>query len=359
MELKSDTANDLITVVIPFYKTDKNLFFRCISSILVEGALNVEAIIVDDGSGLEYHDFLESFTRDQRVRVIFNEHKGVSAARNTGLRAACGRWIAFVDSDDYVDTRTWKRILDDQSVFKDDVVLFGGGRDRYGTVRLHTTFLKEQYNYGKKNEDKLRIMESALTAGSLPRGYYQSFSLGSPCSKLYDVDFLRAHKLQFDEEVAFSEDVLFLIQVYAQAGSIHYYDWPLYIYVNNVQSSTKKYRPGLSEDMKVFFRKMEDVLKKQGLYDALEVPFFIRAEIEGTRSMILEFMNPQNTDPNRYRKYRAFIRQEPFRTAFRRRYLRPGIRGWVYYFLMSHGHSRVIVFFKRHRGKGGRRIWGK
>ncbi len=314
-------TEDMLTVIIPVYCTPKELFRDCMRSILSNHFSNLEVIVVDDGSGEEYQEFLRSYISDSRVRLFFNSHRGPSAARNTGIQAAQGKWVAFADSDDYVCMDTLSRILRDISCFTGDVILFGGGRDNNGAIRTNTTFLKEQYNYGEKMEDKLLIMGSALSAGILPRGYYQSFTYGSPCSKLFNRNFLIENDLLFDEEVKFAEDVLLLMQVYLYAEEIYYYNWYFYTYVNNPQSSTVKYRPGVSDDMKVFFRKMETFLSVNSLDGKLEKPFYVRAEIEAMRCRRMEYMHPDNSDPDRKRRYNAFIREEPFRTALKKHYL--------------------------------------
>ena len=91
-----------ISVIVPVYKTQKYLK-RCIESILSQNFTDFELIIVDDGSPDDCGKICDGYAvSDSRVFVLHQENRGVSAARNAGLRASHGSYIAFIDSDDYV-----------------------------------------------------------------------------------------------------------------------------------------------------------------------------------------------------------------------------------------------------------------
>ena len=93
---------DLVTVIVPVYNAEKYLE-RCVDSILRQTYTNLEIILIDDGSPDRSGELCDAYARkDERVRVIHRQNGGVSAARNTGLDAAKGAWIMFVDSDDFI-----------------------------------------------------------------------------------------------------------------------------------------------------------------------------------------------------------------------------------------------------------------
>ncbi len=94
--------SDLISVIIPVYKVEKYLC-RCVDSVLDQTYRNMEMILVDDGSPDGCPAICDEYARqDDRVRVIHQENAGLSGARNAGIDAARGQWLAFVDSDDYL-----------------------------------------------------------------------------------------------------------------------------------------------------------------------------------------------------------------------------------------------------------------
>lgn len=96
---------ELISVIVPVYMVEKYLE-RCVESICRQTYKNIEIILVDDGSPDRSGALCEELKkRDKRIRVIHQQNKGLSGARNTGIEAACGAYYAFIDSDDTVDAR--------------------------------------------------------------------------------------------------------------------------------------------------------------------------------------------------------------------------------------------------------------
>ena len=97
--------NDLISVIIPFYKSPLTKLRLCIESFIRQSYKNFELLIIDDGNP-ENIDYLkeEYEKRDARIRFIRQKNGGVSAARNHGIDIARGEYMVFCDSDDYVES---------------------------------------------------------------------------------------------------------------------------------------------------------------------------------------------------------------------------------------------------------------
>ena len=91
-----------ISVIVPIYKVEKYLD-RCVRSVLAQTFRDFELILVDDGSPDSCPQMCDDWAKkDSRIRVIHQNNQGLSAARNTGIRAASGEYINFIDSDDWV-----------------------------------------------------------------------------------------------------------------------------------------------------------------------------------------------------------------------------------------------------------------
>lgn len=102
-------AQPLITVIVPVYNVEKYLR-RCLDSIIRQTYQNLEILCIDDGSIDNSGEICEQYAaRDARIKVIHQENQGLSTARNRGLDAAEGEYIAFVDSDDYILEDMYKR----------------------------------------------------------------------------------------------------------------------------------------------------------------------------------------------------------------------------------------------------------
>lgn len=100
----------MISVIIPVYNMEGTLC-RCVDSVLTQTYANLEVILVDDGSVDGSGRIADEYTAaDTRVKVLHRENGGLSAARNSGLDAAGGDWIAFVDADDWIEPDAFEKL---------------------------------------------------------------------------------------------------------------------------------------------------------------------------------------------------------------------------------------------------------
>lgn len=113
-----------ITVIVPVYKVE-NYIRRCIDSILCQSFADFELILVDDGSPDKCPEICDSYAeKDARISVIHQKNGGAASARNSGLDSAEGKWLAFVDSDDWIHP-DYLKLLHDTAVKMDADVVAG------------------------------------------------------------------------------------------------------------------------------------------------------------------------------------------------------------------------------------------
>ena len=104
-------AEPTISIIVPVYKTEAYLE-KCVDSILAQTFRDFELLLIDDGSPDNCPALCEeAAARDPRIRVIHQKNAGLSAARNTGMEAARGEWIGFVDSDDSIAPEMYETLL--------------------------------------------------------------------------------------------------------------------------------------------------------------------------------------------------------------------------------------------------------
>ena len=193
------TAEHLLSVVLPFYNVEDYLD-ESISSVLLSTHANFELLLIDDGSTDKSLDVCKSWARkDARIRVIHCEHKGVSAARNAGIEQARGKWVAFVDSDDWVEKDMYKKLIASGEQYDCPIVRCGEKRKSY------------------KSEYIRMLHESGIVniANATPPAYDR----GTINNGIYLTEFLRRHKIEFpDCELA--EDFLFNVLAYTYSGRL-------------------------------------------------------------------------------------------------------------------------------------------
>ena len=120
----SNAGLPLVSVVVPVYKVERWLD-RCVSSIVHQTYKNLEIILVDDGSPDKCPQLCDEWAlQDARIKVVHKKNGGLSDARNEGLRKSSGKYICFVDSDDYVDSRMLS-ILHPYQIRQYDIIQFG------------------------------------------------------------------------------------------------------------------------------------------------------------------------------------------------------------------------------------------
>ena len=102
----------LLSVIVPIYGVEKYLS-KCLDSIIAQTYLNIQIILVNDGSPDKCSQICEVYAaRDNRIIVIHKENGGLSSARNAGIEKATGAYIAFVDSDDFIHPKMYEILID-------------------------------------------------------------------------------------------------------------------------------------------------------------------------------------------------------------------------------------------------------
>lgn len=199
---------DKISIIVPFYNSDKTID-KCIQSVLNQTYSNFEAIMVNDGGNDNSVNIVKSYMeKDDRIKLINNNHGGVSSARNTGIRNATGDYIEFLDSDDHLEPNMLERMLETSKKHDADIVVCNYTHPTFKNYFGNTIINVDSYNDLRK--------------------YYQTtFAVVVPWNKLYKKEVIKTY---FDEEVHFCEDELFGLANMFNAKKIVGIDDVLYHY---------------------------------------------------------------------------------------------------------------------------------
>lgn len=202
------------SVIIPVYNAKKTLN-RCVDSLLKQNRSDTEIILVNDGSSDNSRAICEEYAKKfDNVKLVSQENAGVSAARNAGLDMACGEYVLFVDSDDYVAEDLFlniDKVLHDVDV---DWLLFSGCVDD----GLKKTEIISKPILTKNRKDLLpHIIDSIC-----------SKSINGPWAKLYKRELIEKHRIRFPVGVSVAEDrafnivYSFYIESFQQSGFVGY-----------------------------------------------------------------------------------------------------------------------------------------
>ncbi|MGI6029194.1 MAG: glycosyltransferase family 2 protein [Candidatus Heteroscillospira sp.] len=247
-----------LSVIIPAYNAADTLR-RAADSVLSGSFADLELIIVDDGSKDATPDLCAELTQaDGRVRVIRQENSGVSAARNRGVDEATGEYIAFVDADDLVEKSAYADMFEVLDKYKCQSAVCGYYEDWPDGTRIAKR--APAHSGALDFEDVRRRVVLPLLSDRLS----EDLLLGTVWRYLFRTDVIREGNIRFSG--AYLEDEVFLIEYFSHPGRLAVVDKPLYGYLQNPNSVTKRYLPGFTD---TFLRTLE---LKAELVRRFEIP---------------------------------------------------------------------------------------
>lgn len=223
----------LISVIVPIYNVAPWLP-RCLDSIVGQTYKNLEIILIDDGSTDNSLEICQTYgAKDTRIKIIHQENKGVSAARNAGLDNAQGDFIMFVDPDDWLTLDACEKLLDTQQQTQTDVVM-------------------GNFYYSRENSPNALAIEIKETSVlRIEKTVALSLLFSCHCvvwAKLYRHSVL--NNSRFNLEYKLGEDVDFLFQTIEKTHTFSFSPLPIYYYY--LHQGTAVWTPSISTRILTF-----------------------------------------------------------------------------------------------------------
>lgn len=265
-----------VSVVVPVYNTSRYLK-QCIESLTNQSLTNIELIFVDDGSTDNSTEILKEYqSRDNRINVLYQENQYAGVARNLGMANASGKYIIFLDSDDFFDRNMLRDTYNCAEKNQAEVVIFG--------------YREYDDKTNKAKEQKLRFSHH------FPKGLFTADDLGenafslcnaAPWNKLILKEFIDLNHLQF-EAVKKCNDTYFVHMAIALAKRIVYINKKYVNYRTNNQASLQGAR---DSDRKAFID--VGISVKKGLNEVGKYNGTIKkSEIRYAESLVAMGTNP-------------------------------------------------------------------
>lgn len=227
----------VVTVIVPVYNCESYIE-RCIKSILEQTHKNLEIILVLDGNVDKSPEICKLYAgRDDRIRIIEQENFGVATARNRGLDFSTGKWIVFVDSDDWIEKRCIEVLLKKAEDDKCDIVISGFYIDKGAKIETGSFYKYNDYillNNGKKD-----LLINCFISNEI--GNWKFASAGVLWAKMYRNSFLKNNNLQFIRGLRRMEDAIFNMYAFWFSSLTVVTSEALYHYTINCNSLTKSY----------------------------------------------------------------------------------------------------------------------
>ena len=257
-------SNICVSVIIPVYNSE-NLLSQCLDSVINQTLKNIEIICVDDGSSDNSLNVLKDYEkRDNRIKVISQKNSGAGVARNNGLDNAQGEFIAFLDSDDWLDEDALEKLLKNITKNNADMTLFNAIEFKPNNQFRKRIYFQKDDNIDYNNFtfdyhfNKNLVMNGMLVIWS----------------KFYRTSFLKENTIRFYNHEIFN-DVQFHIKTMLLAKKISYLPEILYNYRRLGQNSLQTSRAVTNKGFIVFniFEEIKEWLIETGFYKEFEANY--------------------------------------------------------------------------------------
>ncbi len=243
----------LISVVIPAYNA-QNTIKRCVDSVRKQTYTNIEILVVNDGSTDDTGEVVNKISSDDsRVKLITVPNGGVSRARNIGIDKAAGDYIAFLDSDDTIESEMYSFLM--------------SLAVEYNVKIAHCSYANVDEGGNRSvvgDTGKILVQNRDEALECLLLGKYFT---GGLWNKLYSSYLFK--NVRLDESIKFNEDVLFNVELFLQTDKSVYSDRALYNYYANPQSATHSARGYLNNEQCTYAsEKMYELCKGEAFEEA-------------------------------------------------------------------------------------------
>lgn len=209
---------ELISIIVPIYNVQEYLY-KCIESILNQSYKNIEVILIDDGSVDKSPIICDDFAAlDNRIVVIHTQNKGVSSARNLGMNVAKGKYVGFVDADDYIEKDMFKILYEKIKKDNSDMVMCD--------VYIENT---------KKSIYKIYDENYIFNKDLMAKNLFNNSGFNWLCNKLFKMEIVQY--ITLNESIHMGEDILFICEYICKGSKYSYISIPLYHYMIRVDSA--------------------------------------------------------------------------------------------------------------------------
>lgn len=205
-----------VSIIVPIYNSQQYLE-RCINSIINQTEKDIEILLINDGSTDDSEKIIEKImNKEKRIICINQKNQGVSVARNKGLKEASGKYVVFVDSDDYIELNTIESLYKLIEEKKADVVRYAwkGSNEKLVNKKF---FPEEIYPYIIKTRE-----------------------FNSACYQIIKKDLITNNNINFKSGIKYGEDTLFNMNLYLYAQRVFLLSKNYYHYIDNNNSFIRK-----------------------------------------------------------------------------------------------------------------------
>ena len=239
-----------LSIVVPIYNAEKYLD-RLINSVLDQNLDSFELILINDGSKDNSLDVMKKYSKNKNIKIIDKPNSGVSSTRNLGIKTAKGKYITFIDSDDYYRENSLNKVIE-KIKLKSELIVFSS---KYINEKDEESDLFLQKNIFKKIDNNYGIEGYIL-------GDNEKIYGNCIWNKIYNLDIIKNNNISFCENQTIAEDLLFNIEYFQCISYIQTVSISVYNYCYNSNSITHLYNNKYLDEYLKTAGNLEKILNK-------------------------------------------------------------------------------------------------
>ncbi|MCQ2479842.1 MAG: glycosyltransferase [Clostridia bacterium] len=264
-----ENNNGKVSIVLPIYNVEKYLP-QCLESVVNQSYKNLEIICVNDGSPDGSEEIVKSYAeKDSRMVLINQKNQGLSGARNTGINAATGEYIMFLDSDDWIDTDTCKTAVEQMEKENAQLVMWSYVREFPDTSIPKNIFdvpENETIVFENQSMENLHRRIAGLTGEEL-RSPENADSAVTAWGKLFKTAVIKENNCLFtDTKIIGTEDALFNLEAFSYVKKAVFINKYFNHYrKDNGTSLTRSYKASLFNQWQELYTRMGRIIEEKNL----------------------------------------------------------------------------------------------
>lgn len=250
----------LVSIIVPIYNEEKNIK-RNIESLLNQKYSNIEILVIDDMSSDESMKILSRYTNDSRINIFYNEkNMGTSYSRNVGLDNAKGKYVIFVDGDDWAEDDYVSIMVEEAEKENLDMVQVNYIKEEVdrSIPQKHFKVKKEAY----KGKEDIFINISAIVSNNTVDEHFFSL-IRSVSGKIFKRSIIeKKEKIRFKEDLVVSENTIFTMEYMQRVRKIKYLQKYLMHFRKDKDSIRESYIENIEKDAKHSIKYMKKLIKE-------------------------------------------------------------------------------------------------
>ncbi len=247
-----------ISIIIPVYNAESYLN-QCLDTVINQSLDDIEIILINDGSTDNSLDICYKYSKkDSRVKVIDKKNEGPSVARNLGITSASGKYICFIDADDWIELDMCKKLYNDIEFNNADFIMCNFIKQTEGQEELIDSGINSKILCGKDITYSL-IIPLIEKKGI---GIHKLATFRGPWGKLYKRETILQNKISFKKDLIIGEDFMFNCEYLIEAKKVVINKEYFYNYRINNSSITIKYKENCLNKYKLLVNYLEKFLEK-------------------------------------------------------------------------------------------------